>query len=111
MRSLVIMFCAALLGAVFPTPTTLARSVERRGRGGRQARFCWRSGGISPDPVRGKSGRCPLGAGSPEGAGLVLPTRASLSGRTVGEEYRGVCPNDVQARRLFEQGRHGWTDQ
>ena len=28
-----------------------------------------------------------------------------------GEEYRGVCPNDVQARRLVEQGRHGWTDQ
>jgi len=33
-----------------------------------------------------------------------------LAGRS-GGEYRGVCPNDVQARRLFEQGRQGWTDQ
>ena len=38
------------------------------------------------------------------------PEHLYLAGRS-GEEYRGVCPNDVQARRLFEQGRHGWTDQ
>ncbi|MBW3779538.1 DUF2799 domain-containing protein [Aeromonas veronii] len=38
------------------------------------------------------------------------PEHLYLAGRS-GEEYRGVCPNDTQARRLFEQGRQGWTDQ
>ncbi len=38
------------------------------------------------------------------------PEHLYLAGRS-GGEYRGVCPNDVQARRLFEQGRQGWTDQ
>jgi hypothetical protein len=38
------------------------------------------------------------------------PEHLYLAGRS-GEEYRGVCPNDVQARRLFAQGRQGWTDQ
>ncbi|MFM5440880.1 DUF2799 domain-containing protein [Aeromonas enteropelogenes] len=38
------------------------------------------------------------------------PEHLYLAGRS-GEEYRGVCPNDMQARRLFEQGRQGWTDQ
>ncbi|TNI91266.1 hypothetical protein CF120_09835 [Aeromonas allosaccharophila] len=38
------------------------------------------------------------------------PEHLYLAGRS-GEEYRGVCPNDIQARRLFEQGRQGWTDQ
>ncbi|HGY5297690.1 TPA: DUF2799 domain-containing protein [Aeromonas salmonicida] len=39
-----------------------------------------------------------------------LPEHLYLAGRS-GSEYRGVCPNDGQARRLFEQGRQGWTDQ
>ncbi|MBM0571034.1 DUF2799 domain-containing protein [Aeromonas jandaei] len=38
------------------------------------------------------------------------PEHLYLAGRS-GGEYRGVCPNDMQARRLFEQGRQGWTDQ
>jgi len=38
------------------------------------------------------------------------PEHLYLAGRA-GEEYRGVCPNEGQARRLFEQGRQGWTDQ
>ncbi|MGL4250824.1 MAG: DUF2799 domain-containing protein [Aeromonas sp.] len=38
------------------------------------------------------------------------PEHLYLAGRS-GEEYRGVCPNDSQARKLFAQGRQGWTDQ
>ncbi|MFM4705237.1 DUF2799 domain-containing protein [Aeromonas bivalvium] len=38
------------------------------------------------------------------------PEHLYLAGRS-GEEYRGVCPNDAQARKLFAQGRQGWTDQ
>ncbi|PTT49761.1 DUF2799 domain-containing protein, partial [Aeromonas sp. HMWF014] len=38
------------------------------------------------------------------------PEHLYLAGRS-GSEYRGVCPNDGQARRLFEQGRQGWIDQ
>ncbi len=38
------------------------------------------------------------------------PEHLYLAGRS-GSEYRDVCPNDTQARRLFDQGRHGWTDQ
>ncbi|MGL4933233.1 MAG: DUF2799 domain-containing protein [Aeromonas sp.] len=38
------------------------------------------------------------------------PEHLYLAGRS-GSEYRGVCPNDTQARRLFEQGRQSWTDQ
>ena len=43
-------------------------------------------------------------------AGYCRPEHLYLAGRS-GEEYRGVCPNDTQARSLFEQGRHGRTDQ
>ncbi|MGL5659999.1 MAG: DUF2799 domain-containing protein [Aeromonas sp.] len=38
------------------------------------------------------------------------PEHLYLAGRA-GSEYRGICPNDSQARRLFVQGRQGWTDQ
>jgi hypothetical protein len=38
------------------------------------------------------------------------PEHLYLAGRS-GEEYRGVCPNDAQARKLFAQGRQSWTDQ
>ena len=38
------------------------------------------------------------------------PEHLYLTGRS-GEVYRGVCPNDIQARTLVEQGRQGWTDQ
>nr|WP_167386653.1 DUF2799 domain-containing protein [Aeromonas cavernicola] len=38
------------------------------------------------------------------------PEHLYLAGRT-GSEYRGVCPNDGQARRLLEQGRQSWADQ
>ena len=38
------------------------------------------------------------------------PEHLYLAGRS-GSEYRGVCPNDAQARKLFAQGRQGWTDQ
>ena len=38
------------------------------------------------------------------------PEHLYLAGRS-GSEYRGVCPNDEQARRLFAQGSQGWTDQ
>lgn len=38
------------------------------------------------------------------------PEHLYLAGRE-GGEYQGVCPSDAQARRLVEQGRHGWQDQ
>ena len=112
MRSLVIMFCAALLGGCVSNSDDPCEKVwsdvgEADGKLGfadDRVAFHQTQCGDKVDVAMWQQGR-------QKGlAWYCRPEHLYLAGRS-GEEYRGVCPNDVQARRLFAQGRQGWTDQ
>ena len=91
MRSLVIMFCAALLGGCVSNSDDPCEGVERRGRRTANSVFCWRSGGIPPDPVLGKKWTLPFGSWvARKLAWYCRPEHLYLAGRS--GEYRGVVP-------------------